>query len=117
MQVAGRQRHVLCKRAASLANAKNRAVAAVLAHSSRAEVAATAADIDLSGDAPADPLAILWSAGRLDDANELVTRNPAKAGVALEQLQIRAADARHTHADTAFAVVVGNGHIAKRQRG
>src|SRR4030095_13161745 len=72
VEVARGQRDVLGKRAAAPADTKHAAVAAMLAHAGRTEVALTAANVDLSGDAPADPLAILGRGGGFDDANELV---------------------------------------------
>jgi hypothetical protein len=87
----------------------------VLPHAGRTEAARAAADIDLAGHAAADPRAIVSTADGFDDPDEFVAGNPVEASVSFEQLQIRAADARHSYADQTFAVMPGNWLVAKRE--
>ncbi len=106
VQVDRRQRQILGKRPVVLADADDVAVVAVLLDPPRAPVAVPAADVDLADDALADP-------GRvrrrrlLDDADELVAGDAGELGVALEDLEIGAADAGAADADEALARALG----------
>src|SRR5215510_11464608 len=83
-------------------------------HARRAPVTATATDVDFAGDAPSHPRAIRLGRA-LHDAHELVTGHAGEARVAIEQLQVGAADTGHADADAALTVAVGDRSVAQGQ--
>ncbi len=115
VKVDGRERDELGERAAMVADAHHRAVGAVFLDAGRAPFAAAAADVDLADDPLADPRGIRRGR-RLHDADELMAGDAGEAGVALEDLQVGAADARHADADQALALVTRLRHVLARDR-
>lgn len=67
-----------------------------------APVAHATADIDLADNPLPDPVAVTRRC-RFHRADELVPRHPGEAGIALEQLQVGAADTGPSDRDPAFA--------------
>ena len=111
VQVDRRQRQILGKRPVVLADADDVAVVAVLLDPPRAPVAVTAADVDLADDALADPGGVRRRR-LLDDADELVAGDAGEPGVALEDLEIGAADTGAADADETLARALRRGQVS-----
>jgi hypothetical protein len=73
-----------------------------------------ATDIDVADNALADPRRIIPRSG-FDDADELVTGDAAEPRIALEELQIRSANAGHSDADAALPVTLGLRHVGESE--
>ena len=91
-----RQRQPFRVRARVAADAEDGALRAVPPEPSRAPVAAAAGEVDLADDALSEERG---RRGPLDDADELVSRNPREAVVPALQLEVRVADPREEDAD------------------
>jgi hypothetical protein len=82
----------------------------MLTDTASAPLAMMTTDVDLTDDAPADPLAV--SRRRLlDDADEFVAWDTLEIGVAVEQLQVGPADAGAPDADEALISAARPGQI------
>ena len=115
VQVARRQREELGERAVAPANADNGSNVAMPAAGGAAARALAAANGNLPRHAAPDPGRVF---GRrvLDNADELMARHAGEPGVAAQQFQVGAADARRDDANQAFAGGGGPGALLQRQR-
>jgi hypothetical protein len=77
--------------------------------------APSASDVDLAGNALADPSRIGMRTGRLDYAREFMTQDAAELGVSLEHLEVGAADAGADDSNEALAALLRHGDAAQRE--
>ncbi len=113
MKVRARQRQVLGECAGAAAYPDDRSLRAMFFDAGAALRTRAAAHIDLADDTPADPLAVSWIGNAIDQPDELVPGNPTEVRIAIDEVQIGAADACQQHAHLTFTGLRRKGHSAQ----